>query len=90
MDKYRITPERIGRRNDIPPFTVVIEDPTEEDAQHLAEALHTYAKAYLLSQNFDVSLDLRTGKWFIAHGRFGKGTVEKIEAPAEVEEPADV
>ncbi len=74
--KYRIVPERIGRHKDVTPFVVVIDDSDPTDAQRLAEGLHNYAKDYLLSDNFDTSVDLDRGVFRIEGGRFGKGRIE--------------
>lgn len=81
--KYRIVPERIGRIRDVKPFTVVINDSDDTDAQRLAEGLQNYAKDYLLSEFFDVYVDLDRGIFEIERGRFGKGRIEIKEQSDE-------
>jgi len=77
--KYRFIPERIGRRDDIKPFTVVIENPDETDADRLAEGLHNHVAQYLLSDNYSVDVDLNRGRFRIEAGRFGKGRIEIVK-----------
>lgn len=84
LTKYRITPLRIGRRDDIAPFVVVVDDTTEDHAQALAEGLHNWAKDYLLSTEFSVQVDLGKKKFSIEGGRFGKGTIQIKEVEEDV------
>lgn len=86
--KYRITPERIGRRDDFEPFVVVIDDSDDTDAQRLSEGLHSYVSDLLLSKTYSVSIDLRKGRFLIEGGRFGKGRVEIKEQSDDAEQPA--
>lgn len=74
--KYRIIPTRIGRHDNLDSFTVVVPDSDGTDGQRLAEGLHSFAKDYLLSREFDVYVDLRKGIFEIDRGRFGKGRIE--------------
>lgn len=76
LTKYRIVPERIGRRRDVKPFVVVVDETTEDHAQALAEGLHNWAKDFLLSREFGVAVDLTKKKFSIENGRFGKGAIE--------------
>lgn len=74
--RYRIIPTRIGRRDDLDPFTVVIPDSDETDAQRLSEGLHNYVADLLMSKTYNTSVDLKKGTFLIEGGRFGKGRVE--------------
>lgn len=84
IQKYRFIPERIGRRDDIKPFTVVIENPDETDADRLAEGLHAHVKQFLLSNDYGVSVDLRRERFSIEGGRFGKGRIEIVKEKVDV------
>lgn len=86
--KYRLIPERIGRHKDVKPFSVVLNEAGDDDAQKIAEGLHNHVGQFLLSKEFDVAVDLTRNRFTISGGRFGKGTIELTETKET--EPADV
>lgn len=68
--------ERIGRQHDVPPLTVTAALSLHADA--IAVDVHGYAKQFLGSKNFVVTVDLETGKGSIEGGRFGRFTIEEL------------
>lgn len=74
---YRVTFERIGRSvgNTLWPKT---EDFVATSADELATVIFTYARQYLMSNEFDVMVNLEEGKGSIGYGRFGTFTIEAV------------
>jgi hypothetical protein len=89
LTKYQIIPTRIGRRDDLEPFVVVIPDSDETDAQRLSEGLHSYAADLLMSKTYSASVDLKKGTFLIEGGRFGKGRIEIKEQSDDEPEPTE-
>ena len=65
---YTVTFERIGRNHNVPPLTV----PGPASAQDIAEQVYRLARSYLISRDYEVTVDLAEGKGWIESGRFGK------------------
>lgn len=82
MSTYRVDFERIGRTHDVPQLTC-----DAVDADELADKVWDYARRYLVSRDYEVTVrgdededDLRSGKVSIGYGRFGGGTFEEVAA----------
>lgn len=78
-----VTFERVGRSHAVGEVTVESTDPAV-----IAEHVHRHVKPLLRSKAYDVDVVLHadgTGTCLIEGGRFGRGTVEVVEAPAPVE-----
>jgi hypothetical protein len=80
VSTYRVTFERIGRTHDVPELTT-----TAVDLDELAEAVHDYARRFLVSNDYEVSVrgaddvDVTDkGKVYIGWGRYGTGTFEEV------------
>lgn len=71
--QYRVTYERVGRRRDIPPLTVVA-----AGADDLAERIYDDVRKYLLSRWPEVHVDLEEMRGFILCG-FNSGGQFAIE-----------
>lgn len=73
--RYRVTYERIGRRRDVPPLTVVA-----AGADHLAALVLDDARPYLLSHDVDVVVDLTatTGEILVGFNSGGRFTIEVL------------
>jgi hypothetical protein len=74
VTSYRCDFERIGRDHYVPPLVV-----EADDADEIAFNVFTYAKKFLASSGFDVTVNLETGKGFIEAGRFGKFDITATE-----------
>ena len=85
MRTYRVTFDRIGRNHAVPELTT-----TAADLDDLAENVHDYARRYLVSNDYEVSVrgaeDVEEvevsdkGKVYIGWGRYGTGTFEEVPA----------
>lgn len=80
MTTYAVKFERIGRNHN--GLEQVFK---ARDADHLAEQIHSYARSYLASPWFDVTLGLNddAGRGVIEAGRFGTFTIAVTEAVSE-------
>ena len=65
--------ERIGRRRDVPDLVVVA-----DTADQMADAIWHYAKGFLGSKWYDVTVDLEAMRGSIEYGRFGRFTLEPV------------
>jgi hypothetical protein len=72
---YRVTFDRIGRNHHVPDLDV-----SAIVADEIAEAAQRYARRYITSRDFVVSVDLAEGRVYIEGGRFGTGTVQLVPA----------
>ena len=68
-DQYVARFDRIGRNHDVPDLTV---DGTADD---IAYAIHKYARGFLGSRDYIVTLDLTALTGSIGLGRFGSFTL---------------
>ena len=76
---FRVLPKRIGRHLDPEPFDVELPEHYRTTADYLASRIHRYAKGFLMSDNFTVTVDMKKGTWAIDGKRFGGGTFEEID-----------
>lgn len=76
--KYKVTPMRIGR-HPVEPFVIQLQEHRRSTALMLANRIHATAKTLLMSSEYEVTVDIVKGTFAIDRGRFGSGTIEKIE-----------
>lgn len=70
--------ERIGRTGTTPEaaLTVHVPENLADDPDKVAHMLFQHCRRYLLSREFNVSVDLEEGTVSIDYGRFGKGSIK--------------
>lgn len=73
MTTWTVRFDRIGRKQAVPPLTV------RGTADDLRSRVHGYAGNYLISREYDVTVDLRKGLGWIDGGRFGTFTITEQE-----------
>ena len=62
---YRVTFDRLGRNTNPDPLYVRVSN--DKDSSELARAIHTYARPFLMSRDFEVTVDLSAmGGWITA------------------------
>jgi len=71
--------DRIGRTGTTPPAALEVTIPARvtKDPDAIAEFLHGYVGRFLLSRDYEVSVDLGSDRVWIAGGRFGQGVIER-------------
>lgn len=69
--------ERIGRTGTTPEAALTVHVPAQfaDDADRVAEYLYVHCKRHLLSNDFEVTVDLEEGKVSLEYGRFGTGRI---------------
>lgn len=74
--KLVFTFQRIGRHRDVPPLE--LESPITREA--IEDRIWEYARKFMGSQFFDVSVNPSTGRGSIGQGRFGTFTMQEVPA----------
>jgi hypothetical protein len=76
---WRVSFERIGRRRDVADLDVTVPAGAKDRVQdYLAEAIWRYAGRFMVSRDFEVSVDPETWRVMIGWGRFGAGRVARV------------
>lgn len=70
-----VMPQRIGRDLDPEPFDVHLPTHYRPTAQVLAERIHKHIRLMLMSNDYEVVVDMAKMTFTINHGRFGKGRI---------------
>lgn len=70
---FTVMPQRIGRDLDPDPFDVALPVHYRPTARVLAERISKHIRLMLLSDNYEVRVDMAKGTFTINHGRFGRG-----------------
>lgn len=66
---------RIGRDLNPDPFEVALPQHYRPTAQVLAERIHKYVRPMLMSDNYEVVVDMARKRFTINGGRFGQGAI---------------
>lgn len=76
-----VRPKRIGRDLSPDPFEVALPQHYRPTAQVLAERIHKHIKNMLMSDNYEVVVDMHKNRFTINASRFGGGTfdIQKVD-----------
>jgi hypothetical protein len=72
---YEVVFERIGRQHNPPSITVDSDDPNT-----IAWSIFKHARKYLVSSEFEVTVDLKALRGSIVFGRFGEFALKLTNA----------
>lgn len=81
----RISFERIGRNHNVEDLVIPGVEPTEHNADAIAEAVYLHARPHLMSRDVEVVVDVEglTANIYAGFHAAGRGTITEDEPDAE-------